>query len=54
MRLVCPSGGCARVEEFETCHLAKVPSGALVGPGELQGSERGRAIQAAFEAAGKR
>lgn len=50
---MCPGGGCAAVDDYTSCTLARVPAGALVGPGELQGSQLGKAIQQAFEAAAK-
>ena len=52
MRLMCPDGGCATVDKFSSCNLAKVPAGALVGPPELQGSQLGNDIKAAIVNAG--
>ena len=53
LRLLCPSGGCASVDDYTTCNLAKVPARALMGNAELQGSAQGDAIQSALVAAGK-
>ncbi len=53
LRLLCPTGGCASVDDYASCNLARVPAGALVGRAELQGSALGDAIQSAFEEAGK-
>eukprot|EP00210_Caulerpa_lentillifera_P001840 g1769.t1 len=48
-RLLCRSGGCMEVEEFEDCHLALVPDHAMVGASALGPdgalSEIGEAIQ---------
>lgn len=48
LRLVCPSGGCASVEDFSKCTLGRVPSGALVVPADMFGSQLGSAIQNAL------
>eukprot|EP00210_Caulerpa_lentillifera_P006825 g6524.t1 len=34
-RLLCRDGGCASIEDYENCHLALVPSHALVGSAAL-------------------
>ena len=51
LRLLCPNGGCAPVDDYSRCNFARVPSGALMAPGDLQGSDRGKSIQSALEKA---
>jgi melanoma-associated antigen p97 len=50
-RLLCPNGGCQRVENFSQCNLARVPSHAIVGNSALQTSALGRNIKAALTSA---
>ena len=50
-RLLCPNGGCAAVDDFASCNLARVPSHAVIASSELASSPRGSEIAAALVAA---
>lgn len=54
LRLVCPSGGCAPVDQFERCHVAKSPARAVFSRADMQGSDMGKAVKAALLAGGER
>ena len=53
-RLLCKNGGCAAVDDFAACNLAKVPSHAVIASSATASSPLGKAIaEALVAAAGK-
>ena len=41
LRLLCPAGGCATVDMYDSCNLARVPAYAYVGTPAFRASEVG-------------
>lgn len=41
LRLLCPAGGCAAVDSYESCSLARAPAYALVGTPAFRASQVG-------------
>jgi melanoma-associated antigen p97 len=53
-RLLCRTGGCKSVDDYESCNLAKVPSHAVVGTTAFANSVQGNAIKVALVTAAKK
>ncbi|KAI8467189.1 MAG: hypothetical protein J3K34DRAFT_523936 [Monoraphidium minutum] len=53
LRLLCPAGGCATIDMFDSCNIARVPAYAFVSTPAFRASAAGRAVAAALAAAGE-
>ncbi|KAL4428192.1 hypothetical protein ABPG75_002281 [Micractinium tetrahymenae] len=47
LMLLCPSGGCATVDQFENCNIAKVPARGVMSRAEMQTSTKGLTLASA-------
>ncbi|KAI7836214.1 hypothetical protein COHA_009895 [Chlorella ohadii] len=52
LRLLCPSGGCATVDQYERCNIAKSPARAVFSRKDMQNSDMGKAVKDALVAGG--
>lgn len=51
LRLLCPAGGCAAINMYDSCNLARVPAYAFMTTPAFRSSEAGKAVAAALAAA---
>lgn len=47
-RLLCPNGGCQKVDDYSNCNFGRVPSHAIIGTKTLQGSSLGDSVKTAL------
>ncbi len=52
LSLLCPAGGCAPIDQAETCNIGVVAAHALMGRAEFKTSAEGKAMVAALIKAG--
>jgi hypothetical protein len=45
LRLLCPAGGCAPVDQFESCNIARAPAYAVMAPAALRSGAVGQVVQ---------
>ena len=53
LRLVCSNGGCKSIDEWETCHVVKIPPQAFVGSKDIHTSVFGDSVKQALVEAGE-
>jgi hypothetical protein len=54
LRILCPAGGCAPIDQSETCNMGMVAAHAVVGLAQVKTSAAGRAAVTQMVAAGRR
>ena len=52
LRLLCPTGGCQPLDQYEACNLAKSPARAVMVRADVKSSAVGQAVQQALVAGG--
>lgn len=53
LRLVCSDGGCKSIDQWETCHVVKIPPQAFVGSKDLHTTVVGDSVKRALVQAGE-